>query len=625
MIRSLPLPTRQLISAVAVLVALTSATAGIYFLIQGPVLVSFPLFVVAISTTLAVALQAPATPVWVSPSPQISALLTFVCAALLVAIAITGRFTSGLSSLPDLYYILLIALCGAIAIKILVKPNWISLVLVWGLYLVTRATVWNHAARVGTDSLFHTAIIDYIRHSSELLPAGAHYYHSFPGGHLLAAAMGDVLGIGTRLAFFVSMSAAVCVSMGVIYIFSTRLFKDDRRVGLFAALLVATSANHYLLSSLLITQVLSFSFVPLLLYLFYRPVPPIRTVMLFFVFAGTILATHNLTPLVVVLLGCFVASTRLAISWGLADQASTKLSARPPLTLSVLIGGLMTYIWYLNANYFGFVVNRLLALVNIGTNVVSESSSPMGGGIPTTNLLGLNLPPILEMAGSPLIRGLLLGIVGWQLLYQLEDSDSPLRARFEYQLVSLLLFGLIASIFFAGLQSGVRALPVVVLVAAPACAHQLTRLVDTRGIAGAIIVVLLLSSSAYFMAANGNASATEGQVYKPLYTESEIAGVAFANTHTEQTYSDRWMMRLGKYNQWRDGTVNTDQIYEYIRSDEVKPGVFARYAADHLDEPFLYKTYYRMTGRPAPPPCYETLFTSGGAELQRPTVACTHH
>lgn len=610
----------KLLSVLAILLGLLLAIGG--FVLEVQILIVF-----GIATVISCILYLFRTkPDKLSVADQVVTGFDIVLLTSFPALVVLTRRNSGLEPQPRFYYAGVIILTTLIAVRIILRSDWRPLLHISLLSLIVRGSIWNQSFKFGTDTLFHVGIVGYIVETGERIPAEASYYHHFPGGHFIAAFFAEISSVSPEQAFIYSIGIPAALTPVIISFVTYSVFEevdmnDSVRTANFAGLFFFLSSFHYIISALLITQVAaSILFAIAILLIYKRDIYINRRItglsILMVISAVTI---HNLTPLLI----CLLYSLNYVSGIGVAKVRNRFGRFQPSNVIPQLSGiislGVLTYTYLAQIGYLPNVVNRALAIILLSTNSLSEATNPQGGAIPTTDLFGLSISPLVQLALTPIVQGVLVGVAVLITIEKICENNISSRLL-EITAVGVSFFIILGIVLAAGLQSGTRGFIAVSLVIAPILGYHYSVLARDRRRVIMIIAILLIPIATYGLLANPNAAATSSSAYKPLYTEGEVASLSFAQSSDDQTfYTDRWMERTAEYNKWPSGEANPDNIKMYAQSYNITSETLQEFQSDHSDDKFIFKkTYFTEYEDVDIPNCYQVIYTSGDAEILHP-------
>jgi len=482
-----------------------------------------------------------------------------VCILLgIVGTAALARTTA--VGLPLAYYVAIAVVVALLAIRILYSPTWHVLVYVVLLGTVIRAAQWYSASVIGRDARQHVVYAEYVANAGNIIPEAVSYYHWYPVTHLLAAAVHLVTGVSPKTALFLGAGVPPVIAVVGIYLLTHLVLADTdesarQRAALFAALLVIVSPWHIARTAGPIAQSLNLAFVPLALYLAIRPER--RKVMVLFLGTLTIIAfTHNLTPLVLLVVFAFFLLVQ-----GVLSRLQFVLPTRPNFSyVAVVVVGILITQYWMYIQYFRLQANRVVRLLNPGGSVesaVKESSVVSEYAISLQD-------PVLHVGFE-----LLLYIALFVLVAHFVVGELLRREPFPLQwiVVAALFFGWVSvSHFFGRGTRIVRAFPNIVLIVAPVFGYLVSRTWRSRGGKVVVLAILLLLPTNAVIAAsygvtNPAISGTDNEIGGRFHlTGPEVAGAEHAVRYSRKpVYTDRYVSTTLRRRALGEGVVTLDE------------------------------------------------------------------
>jgi hypothetical protein len=490
----------------------------------------------AVGAFLAWFMRTPSTVV--SISRRTSRFLAVVC--YLGTAVMTILVWTASSGVPFLFYVMIVVIAGLLALLIATAPRLRTFVPIVLFATTIRATYWYAAPILGRDVRYHLAFTRYIVKTGELIPETVNYgyYHFYPIAHIVSAAVAEITGVSTRIAFFLAIGLGTVGGIVVVAAIIPRYIPLSRdgliRAVLFTALYLAVAPFHLTYSTVLIAQSLMLLFIPITLLTFIADNRKLVFVGLFI--AGVLLITHNAPGLVIVVTGGILMFMNLLLSSTNYPVVRRRTSANLVAVVSI---GLVTY--WISINYLDLQVARVSRLFAVGGSLSQTSSADAVSHISLFD-------PLLQTAIGLLFGGAFL--IALSLAFARNITEENLDFPADYFIATSFLLAGIGAVLFVGLDTRIiRFVPLASIFVAPIVGYISSK-IGIRGRAGIVVVVALmvLLPSFILVSAAGPGYSPGDAVTEPrpglyrLYlSQSEIRGAETASGVTREITTNRYV------------------------------------------------------------------------------------
>ena len=591
----------RLFHSVYVVGLLVTVVASVLSLRHGQRLFIYP-SVTALAATLVAAFFLPGTDRYTSQlrtpellsrdSPvaddRVFTILLFFTIVLLQLVYSTAGFT-------NMYYALLMGFTGIFAVLVL-RGRWLfPLVGLLLLAILFRGHIWFSAPIYSKDPRLHTAIVGYMIERNELIPDRISYYWAYPVADIFAKQVALVLSATPKRAYFYAITVPAVLAAFVAFPAVRRVlnYRDDS-MAVAAIALVLFSAFHLVESSGPKPQTLSTLYLAVILLLFVVKISYRRILAVLFFFL--LLKTHLLAPLVAVgLVGSYLVVAYVYPK--IVPDSEYEFEASQPyaMALALTIATLQQYHF---VGHFRIQVSRFLSTFQPSQGGARDFVS-RAGELTTTDV-PLTLDPLLLQAGTLLIIGFLVIIVGVLFLGNLLEVRDD-RIEWTWVLTGAVLFALFAAGFFSSavIRRGAAAVSV---LTAPLVAFVLLKLARERGAGTTAVFVLLLISGMYLGFAHPGVLLSErDNGFRPTLDSSEVESMEFAAEMDRRPYSFSYYSASAFFQ-----TVKEGQLYQATRRyrphKRAAPDSLQRFCNEYPDDAFVYRPYYvEYAGTTLPP------------------------
>jgi len=252
--------------------------------------------------------------------------------------------------------------------------------LIMVLLAMTPAIVHHSTYHGGGDLLFHESIVDKITSSGEVPES---IYKTWPGWHIGVGSLAIVSGMETSLCSFLFVGIAISLALPFVGLLIFRL-SDRRESGAMAMILLGTSAPFLISAQFLTPTVLSFGLFAALMWTS-RFEFRMRSLVLFTLFAVTIIVTHHLSSLILVFV--LIIGTLLTRQRARPNRGERELNWR--FTHALIVGiAVLSYWIFTNERFYiasivaaksgfesvGLYSQSLLRGLSLGGFIISFSS-----------------------------------------------------------------------------------------------------------------------------------------------------------------------------------------------------------------------------------------------------------
>lgn len=599
----------RLFHSVYVVGLLVTVVASVLSLRHGQRLFIYP-SVTALAATLVAAFFLPGTDRYTSQlrtpellsrdSPiaddRVFTILLFFTILLLQLVYSTAGFT-------NMYYALLLGFTNIFAVLVL-RGRWLfPLIGLFLLAILFRGHIWFSAPIYSKDPRLHTAIVGYMIERNELIPDRISYYWAYPVADIFAKQVALVLSATPKRAYFYAITVSAVLAAFVAFPAVRRVlnYRDDS-MAVAAVAFVLFSAFHLVESSGPKPQTLSTLYLAVILLLFAVKIPyrRILAVLLFFL----LLKTHLLAPLVAVsLVGSYflVAYTYPEI----VPDSEYKFEASQPyiIALALIVAVLQQYHF---VGHFRIQVFRFLSTFQPSQGGAGDFIS-QAGELTTTDM-PLTLDPLLLQAGTLLIIGFLVIVVGVLFLGNLLEVRDD-SVEWTWVLTGAVLFALFSAGFFGSAVIR-RGAAVVSVLTAPLVAFALLKLARERGAGTTVVFVLLLLSGTYLGFAHPGVLLSErDNGFRPTLDASEVESMEFIAEVDRRPYSFSYYSVSAFYR-----TVKEGQPYQVTRRyrphKRAAPDSLQRFCSKYPDDAFVYRPYYMEYADTTLPPTTDIIYST---------------
>jgi hypothetical protein len=504
------------------------------------------------------------------------------------------QLTYSLSGFNDVYYGLLLLFTGIFVILVL-RGRWLfPLVGLLMLAILFRGHIWFSAPIFKKDPRLHTAIVGYMIERNELIPDRISYYRAYPIADIFAKEVALVLAAASKRAYFYAITVPAVLAAFVAFPAVRRVlhYRDDG-IAVASVALLLFSAFHLVESSGPKPQTLSTLYFAVILLLLIVDISYRRILAVVFLFV--LVKTHLLGPLIAIGL---VASYSLVVYAypKIVPDSKYELETSQPYVMAAALG-IATLQQYHFVGHFRRQLFRILTAFQPNQGGAGSFIS-QAGGLTTTNV-PLTLHPLLLQAGTLLVIGFLVVLVGFLFLGEsLGVRDD--RIEWTWVLTGAVLFALFAAGFFgsAVIRRGAAAVSV---LTAPLVAFALLKLARERG-AGttAVFVVLLLSGTYLGFAHPGVLISERDNGFKPTLDDSEVESMEFVGEMDRRPYSFSYYGASAFLQTVKEG--QPERITrEYRHHSRVRPDTLAEFCRQNPDDAFVYRPYYETYARTSVP------------------------
>lgn len=485
----------------------------------------------------------------------------------------------------DAYYTLLIAFTGIFSFLVL-RGRWV--LPLFGLILLAvlfRGHIWFSAPIYSKDPRLHTAIVGYMIERNELIPHEISYYWAYPIADIYAKIVALVLTTSAKRAYFYAITVPAVLAAFVAFPAVRRVlrYRDDS-MAVAAIALVLFSAFHLVESSGPKPQTLSTFYLSVILLLLVADIRYRRVLVGLFFFV--LIKTHLLAPLIAVgLVGSYFL---VAFIYPILDpDTEYEFKARQPyfVALALFVATLQQYYF---VGHFRIQVLRFLSTFQPSRGGVGEFVS-QAGELTTTDV-PIKLDPLLLQAGTLLIIGFLVIVVGFlflgNLLFVRDDT-----VEWTWVLTGAIMFAFFSAGFFgsAVIRRGAAAVSVLTV---PLVAFVLVKFGHRSSSGTRLVFILLLISGTYLGVAHQGVLLSErDNGFRPTLDESEVHSMKFVRGMNQQPYSFSYYSTSAFLQTVGEGQPRP-VTNGFGHHSTANPDSLERFCNEHPDSPFVYRTYY---------------------------------
>jgi len=570
---------------------LLSVVASVVSVWYGQRLFIYPA-VTVLAATLVAALLLPGVDQYMSKlrdpeflSPDSEVVNDRVFAVLLFSTIGLLQLTYSLSGFTDVYYGLLLLFTGIFVVLVL-RGRWLfPLVGLLMLAILFRGHIWFSAPIYSKDPRLHTAIVGYMIERNELIPHRISYYWAYPIADIFAKEVALVLAAAPKRAYFYAITVPAVLAAFVAFPAIRRVlhYRDDA-MAVASVALVLFSAFHLAESSGPKPQTLSTLYLAVILLLFVIDIPYQRTLAVVFFFV--LVKTHLFAPLIAIGL---VASYSLVVYAypKLVPDSEYELETSQPYVMAAALG-VATLQQYHFVGHFRIQVLRFLSTFQPDRGGAGKFIAQAGEF--TTTDVPLTLHPLLLQAGTLLVIGFLVVLVGFLFLGELLGVRDD-RIEWTWVLTGAVLFALFAAGFFgsAVIRRGAAAVSVLTV---PLVAFALLKLARERDAGTTAVFVVLLLSGAYLGFAHPGVLISErDNGFRPTLDDSEVESMEFVGEMNRRPYSFSYYGASAFLQTVKEGQPER-ATRRYRHHSRVRPDTLAEFCRQNPDEAFVYRPYY---------------------------------
>ncbi|WP_423998596.1 hypothetical protein ACOZ4I_08740 [Haloarcula salina] len=465
--------------------------------------------------------------------------------------------------------------------------------------------------------------------TGEIIPESIWYYTWYPVSHTLATELTLLTGLNTKQGYFLMYIAAVLVSLLFVYLFTNRITETNSNLpGLLALLMIIVSAWHYKRTALPFPQVLGSVYVFIIAYTMTHSDSK-RWVAAGFVILMSAILTHNTVPIVLfILFGLylfFTSSFRYIDCFEFVNVKMRQKSDLKGVAAIFLLVALVSsiQIWReTQAGLFKIQVWRVLGVLLPGSGVSAEVSGSQFAQ-QAISISGIQIPVLLLFAIPLLVSGFCVTIALCNTITCLFRGNPEISQ--VWTITICVFFGVIGMAFAAGAQSNVsRFFDITMLLLGPVVGFVGYKLYSI-GRPGIIILVILIVLNPAVSVIGIHyglpipfVPPTEKQppAYPSYQTDSEIASITHGFNYFDTIHTDHYTR--GTSEGLRIGRARSQNNFKsYVDSQHLTTETLSNFSRNTDDSAFLFRTRYRNYSGATIPPCYSTVYDSGGGEIIR--------